>query len=272
MSQKTISILGLGWLGLPLAKALLDKGYVVKGSVTSTEKASELKGTGIDISIVKLYADQLEYTDAEFFSADVLIINFPPRRVNQIESIYPNQVGQLIPFILLSKVGKVIFISSTSVYPEVNRTVMEDDLLDPDKPSGIACLRAENELRQSDRFATTVIRFGGLIGADRNPHRFMKRGIKNGQAKVPVNLIHLDDCIGIIDHVIEQNIWGEVINGCCPEHPTREEFYTKAATVTGVEPPYFDLSSEFQFKKVSSEKLTNQLGYTFKYESPLNCI
>ena len=100
----------------------------------------------------------------------------------------------------------------------------------------------------------------------------MKRGIKNGEGNKPVNLIHLDDCIGIINHVIEQNIWGEVINGCCPEHPTRDEFYKKAAIVADVEPPLFDFSTEFKFKKVGTVKLTNQLGYTFKFQSPLDWL
>lgn len=272
MNRKTISILGLGWLGLPLAKSFLYNGYYMKGTVTGSVKANELKKSGIDVSLLKLFADKIECSDPDFFKCDVLIINFPPSRTKAIETIYPAQVKQILPFIHQNNVKKVLFVSSTSVYPEVNRIVSEDEVWLPDKPSGKACLNAENILHKDPHFSSTVIRFGGLIGPNRNPSRFIKDGIANGEGNKPVNLIHLYDCIGIINHVIKQKIWGEVINACCPEHPTRAEFYTKAAVAAGLEPPCFDLSSEFQFKKVNSEKLTNLLRYTFKYENPINFL
>jgi 3-hydroxyisobutyrate dehydrogenase-like beta-hydroxyacid dehydrogenase len=42
-----ISILGCGWLGLPLAKSLLAKSYEVKGSTTSENKLEVLINAGI---------------------------------------------------------------------------------------------------------------------------------------------------------------------------------------------------------------------------------
>ena len=41
-----ISILGCGWLGLPLAKALIENGFSVKGSTTSTDKLTALENAG----------------------------------------------------------------------------------------------------------------------------------------------------------------------------------------------------------------------------------
>lgn len=271
-TNKTISILGLGWLGLPLAKALLSKGYKVKGTVTNDEKAALLADSGIDVSLLTLHHQHMVLTNASFFDTDVLIVNIPPRRTDGIETIYPAQVMQLLPSIVRCQIGKVIFVSSTSVYPASEGTAIESETgLKPDKPSGVACLNAENVLQNDTRFATTVIRFGGLIGADRNPHRFMRSGVKNEAGNQPVNLIHLDDSIGIIAHLIENEIWGEVINGCCPVHPTREEFYRKAAEVAGVEPPLFENNSVEKHKTVSSEKII-ELGYQFKYQSPIDCL
>jgi UDP-N-acetyl-D-mannosaminuronate dehydrogenase len=37
-----IAILGLGWLGIPLAKYFAEKGAFVSGSTTSTQKLAEL--------------------------------------------------------------------------------------------------------------------------------------------------------------------------------------------------------------------------------------
>ena len=42
MNQR-ISILGCGWLGLPLAVELISKGYKVNGSTTSMTKVRELE-------------------------------------------------------------------------------------------------------------------------------------------------------------------------------------------------------------------------------------
>lgn len=49
-----ISILGCGWLGLPLAKQLIKKGFSVKGSTTSEEKISILKTEGIISFLISL--------------------------------------------------------------------------------------------------------------------------------------------------------------------------------------------------------------------------
>ena len=44
----------------------------------------------------------------------------------------------------------------------------------------------------------TILRFGGLIGEERNPLKYLiqKEEILNSDA--PINYIHLKDCIGII--------------------------------------------------------------------------
>ena len=45
--NKEISILGCGWLGFSLAKALTKLGYQVKGSTTTINKLEQLKEIGI---------------------------------------------------------------------------------------------------------------------------------------------------------------------------------------------------------------------------------
>lgn len=41
--MKTISIIGLGWLGKPLAEKLQQKGFTVKGSTTDSTKLETLQ-------------------------------------------------------------------------------------------------------------------------------------------------------------------------------------------------------------------------------------
>ena len=270
MKSGTVSILGCGWLGLPLGKYLRNRRFSVKGSVTNPEKFGLLHISGISPYRIVLNDSDIEVDDPTFFETDVLIISIPPRRIDGIERIFPTQIAQLIPVILKSKIRRVIFISSTSVYPENLKTASENDVLSPDKESGKACLAAENLLNNLTDFETTILRFGGLIGADRNPARFLQRSARP-VSNIPVNLIHQDDCIGIIAAILEKDIWGETLNACCTEHPLKKEFYGKAAQISGLpEPLISDLTESY--KIVDNSKLKRLLKYKFKFPSPMDYL
>lgn len=270
MKSGTISVLGCGWLGLPLGKHLLTNGFSVKGSLTSPEKMDLLADAGILPYRIVLNDTRVIVDDPAFFNCEVLIISIPPRRIETVEQVFPDQIGQLVPLILKSGIRKVIFISSTSVYPENLQTAREEDNFSPEKGSGKACLLAEKRLTTQTGFKTTVIRFGGLIGADRNPARFLLK-LSRTVPNTPVNLIHQDDCIGILSAIIEQEIWGETLNACCPEHPMKKDFYGKAAQLSGLpEPLVSDQASAY--KIVDSSKLIRLLDYTFIYPSPMDYL
>lgn len=270
MRSGTISILGCGWLGVPLAKDLLENGFSVKGSVTSPDKFELLRKEGILPYQVIVNENESVVNDITFFDCDVLIISIPPRRIEGIERVFPAQIAQLIPLIKNAGIKKVLFISSTSVYPDLQQTVREGDLLLPDKESGKALVRAENLLNNFKDFKTTILRFGGLIGAERNPARFLLKYSKP-IANAPVNLIHQDDCIQIISSIIEQELWGETLNACCPEHPLKKDFYGKAARISGLPEPLISDQAEV-YKIVDSSKLIRLLNYNFIYQSPMDYL
>ena len=76
----TIAILGCGWLGLPLAKSLLNDGCQVHGSTTSEEKLTDLQTAGIHPFLLSLSENEIK-GDVEGFlwDIDVLVINVPPK-------------------------------------------------------------------------------------------------------------------------------------------------------------------------------------------------
>lgn len=268
--RTTISILGCGWLGTELGKNLLQKGYIVKGSTSTNDRLNELEFTGIQPFYIRIEPDYIDIDYFSFFNTDVLVIAIPPKRVENITDIFPGQVKKIIELIRQMNIPKVLFVSSTSVYEPGNREVREGDKSKPEKPSGRAILEAEKILLEETGFQTTVVRFGGLIGANRNPGRFLA-GKKNVPAGTPVNLIHRDDCVRILSQIIEENIWGEVFNACSPVHPTKKEFYTKAAEVSDLPAPEFTGVQE-KYKIINSDKLVQRLGYTFKYPSPMDYL
>lgn len=270
MKQGRISILGCGWLGLPLAKHFLENGFEVNGSVTSPEKFEELSKAGISPFRIVLQDSDAIVDDFSFFDCNVLIVSIPPRRIAGIDHIFPAQISQLITLVLKAKIQKVIFISSTSVYPDRLQIAKETDVLNPEKESGKGLVAAEELLRGQSGFQTTILRFGGLIGADRNPARFLLKSTRS-IPNAPVNLIHQDDCIVIISEIVEQEIWNEILNACCPEHPFKKEFYGKAAQISGLPVPEIGEDSG-EYKIVDSSKLIRLLNYQFKFPSPMDYL
>ncbi|MGB7293751.1 MAG: SDR family oxidoreductase [Thermodesulfobacteriota bacterium] len=270
--METISILGCGWLGLPLGVYLVKKGYKVKGSTTEPDKLKLIKEKGIEPYLIVLSPEIYGENYDEFLNCDSLIIDFPPERRDDIIDYHQDQIKSLISAIGSGTVKHIIFTSSTSVYPDINREVYEAPEPKPTKPSGKALMKVENLLRESQKFKTTIIRFGGLIGYDRMPGKFLagKKDLASGDA--PVNLIHRDDCIEIIFRVIKKNIWGETFNACADFHPTRKQYYTEQAELIGQTPPAFSESEACNYKIVSNKKLKKLLNYKFKYPDPSRIV
>jgi nucleoside-diphosphate-sugar epimerase len=269
--MKQISILGCGWLGLPLAKAVIANGFSVKGSTTSEEKLSGLETEGIIPFLVALDSKRISGAIDDFLhGSETLIIDIPPQLRGKNndpstanEKIFVQKIKTLIPHIEKSTIENVLFVSSTSVYGKMDGTITEETIPKPDTESGKQLLEAELLLQSNPNFKTTLLRFGGLIGEDRNPVKFLagKQNIENPDACI--NFIHQEDCIGIILKIIELKSWGEIYNGVSPFHPTREAYYTQKATELSLPLPAFDHSKTTVEKLVLSDKATTFLGYSF---------
>ncbi len=267
MTIENVSILGCGWLGLPLAIDFISKGIAVKGSTTTEEKLVVLKSENIQPHLLTLASVNATTYSQFTLGSEVIIINIPPKRVPNIETVYLEQIERILPFI--NETQNVIFISSTSVYQNTNSEVFEDLKVVPEKPSGQAILKVEQKLQSVLKDRVTIIRMSGLVGYNRQPGRFLanKKELKNAEGSV--NIIHRDDCIGLIQKVIKQNAWGEIINGCADKHPTRQEFYTLAAKKLGLTPPEFIQEDTMSYKIVSNAKSKKLLGYSYLYSDPL---
>ncbi|MBC9929353.1 NAD(P)H-binding protein [Chitinophaga qingshengii] len=262
-----ISILSCGWLGKPLALALQDRGYAVKGARTSAAGVQELQAAGIDGYQVVLRPSVPE-APASFWDADILVINVPPRNRERGVAAHVAEIEALRTRLEASRIKKVLFVSSTSVYAGVDGPVTEENTLMPETPNGMALREVEQLLMQSVVFQTTILRFGGLIGYNRLPNaETLATQQRNNDA--PMNAIHRDDCIRIICDLIAKDIWGEVFNACASAHPLRYQYYRAAARALGLDIPEKYASVAPPHKLVNSDKLKHRLGYTFIYDDPL---
>ncbi|RYG02054.1 MAG: NAD-dependent epimerase/dehydratase family protein [Chitinophagaceae bacterium] len=260
-NKTTLSILGCGWYGLPMAKTLVKKGYTVKGSTTTTSKLQKLEEAGIDAHLIDF--DNSALSD-EFFKCDVLLIAIPPR-VNKPDALtYAQKVSLITEKALQHHVKNVMLISSTGIYPDDNFVVDETAIPIPNTPAGTALLEAENILKSINGFTSTIIRFAGLIGPERHlaKHFAGKADIANGLA--PINLIHLEDCIGLTLTIIEKEQFGHTYHGVSPSHRTREDFYTKACIASGLAKPSF-LKEKKNWKQIESKNVPEVLAYEYVF-------
>lgn len=261
-----IAILGCGWLGFPLAKSLLQNQFLINGSTTSSDKIAVLKNAGIDPFLISANENSIEGNMSGFLeNSEILIITIPPKlRLHQTEN-FVSKIKTIIPHIEKSSVKKVIFISSTSVFADNEALVTEKTKPAPETESGKQLLASENILLSNLNFKTTVVRFGGLIGNDRNPIKMLsgKTGIANPDA--PINLIHQEDCISILQKIIATNSFGKTYNAVAPFHPSRKEYYTQKAVELHLPLPEFDTTKPSRGKTVLSDYLCADLEFVFEY-------
>ena len=257
-----ISILGCGWYGKALAKMLLANGLVVKGSATSAEKAALLSSIDILPFLVDFKADSQTY-NPDFFNCDVLIVCIPPKTRQGEGGDYLPKIERIINTVKKQGINKVIYISSTAVYAESCSEVTEADIPEPDTGPGRILLEAEKLFYNETVFCTTVIRFGGLVGPGRHPGRFFAGKVDLPNGRAPVNLVHLDDCVGITLAIIQRAGFRCVINGVSPHHPEKSDFYKKASLQIGLAAPEF-IDELKNWKIVNSRLLPGVLHYRFR--------
>ena len=270
-NKGTISLLGCGWLGFPLALNLISRGFKVKGSTTSPDKLAIFKESGIDPYLVQFDTVSNNPDLHDFLDADILIVSVPPGR-RSIDGManYRKMAETIKDQLVNSRVSRLIFISSTSVYPDSNSILTEFSSIDPETESGIVLAETE-ALLSSLNMKVILLRLSGLIGPKRMPGRFFagKTNIPNGLA--PVNMIHQDDVISLINCLIDFETAEGVYIGCSPSHPSKEEFYTLAASSEQLNPPTF-ISEKLRWKLISSERTNRELSFTYKYPSLMDWL
>ncbi|MGF1721239.1 NAD(P)H-binding protein [Vibrio kyushuensis] len=282
----TITIIGAGWLGTPLATALLSKQYHVFASKTSQEKAQELQQLGVDGFCCDLSKPHDLANILITQKTDIVIGCFPPGFRRGLTQEYQLMWKQITEAATRAKVKKIIMISSSAVYPaislqqensgsEVTNLIMDESKASWTKAkqqdtnhSNIrfsedakVMLNAEQHVIDSGtEFA--ILRLSGLIGPNRHPARFVSK-LKQVSNTAPANMLHLDDAVGSIVFAI-QGIKNQVINVTTPDTMTKDEFYRQALYTANLPSSQLPQVIDSPDKKIDTSKLLS-LGYQYKH-------
>ncbi len=264
--QKTISILGCGWLGLPLAVSLVSQDYKIKGSTTRVDKLDQLEKAGIEPYLLKV-TDKLEGDFQDLFETDVLVINIPPgRREQDVVKSYPLRTKLILDQFRIPESIHVIFISSTGVYQSTGGVVDESLSCHPERDSGKAILKAESIIMELSH-SFTILRMAGLVGGERQPGRWFEGKTDIPGGDTPVNMIHQADCIRAITSVISLPATGDIYNLCADEHPVKKVFYATQSQKLSLASPVF-LEGTIPHKIVDNAKFKERYNFSYQYPDP----
>ncbi len=252
-----ISIIGLGWYGLPLAEQLRKKHKIV-GTKSTHEAVAKWTHKRISPYHLNLNEKIEPHFTFPVFDVDAIVLNIPPNRKSpDAAAEYLKWMENLKAHISKHPVQHLVFISSTGVFSNGQGGVTENTLPHPKSISGKALYQAEKFFQKNFSGKLSIIRPGGLVGGDRHPAKFLagRKDLKGGNH--PVNLIHRDDLISLTEAVLYNNFSQKTFHAVANEHPNKKEFYTDAAKRLGLSPPAFD-RSDLSTGKTIDNAITTQ--------------
>ncbi|MFQ6370614.1 SDR family oxidoreductase [Shewanella sp. YIC-542] len=266
--MKHIAVFGCGWFGLPLAQALQQQDFQVKGSKTTEDGVAALTAAGIDGVLLNLPgAEPLPAT--LLAGCDGLVVNIPPGLRHGNDDLLLQKLSRLTDAVTQSALQRVIFISSTGAYSQTSGVLAEQDLTVAKEGSCAMLQQAEQLFLQlaSNTLQVTVLRFAGLVGPGRHPGRFMAGRCELSGANQPVNLVHLNDCIAAVMAVLRADNPGEVYNLCAPFTMDKKTFYGLSATQLGLPLPQFQPVSRHDpsGKKIDGSLICRELGFHYQH-------
>ena len=266
-----VLIAGCGELGIALAKTLSDSGHSVTGirrdgsklpsfiTPISADLSRTLPELSSSFDYVFYMASAGKYKDAAYYQAYVQ----GPR--NLIKAL-SNQ----------TQLKRTFFISSSSVFGQSDgELVNENSVAEAHGFSSERILEGE-EIFQDSAIATTVVRFSGIYGPGRT-HLIdlVLQGKAHCVEDVWSNRIHVEDCVGVLEHLMNQDRNGNEIAPLyigVDDTPTPScevyEWLAEELCVSNIdhrEPT--ENSRLLRSNKRLSNALIKSTGYEFKYPS-----
>lgn len=270
--QKTITILGYGYVSRFLAKELHNLGWTVFSTSRKVEPGNPIKDGYA--TIINFFDDNLA---SLITSSNVLLSTIPPEE--EITDPALQRYGHLISRQKFDWVG---YLSSTSVYGDHNgEWVDELTKCEPSNPKSEKRLAAENlwlNLYSKHDLPVHIFRLSGIYGPQRNCLEEISNGknftlLKENQF---FSRIHIDDICHVLLKSITHPTPGEIYN-LSDNEPCQTHIVNQyGAELLGRKPlrevPIEDavLSEQAKFffqdnKKVRNQKIVEKLNIRFRY-------
>ena len=228
--MKTVFIFGLGYVGVPLAQALADQGWQIRGTTRTPSKLADKADQGWQILPFQS-GQPLADPAAAFADIDAIISTITA--IGGSDPVLDEHGDDLANFS-----GWSGYVSATSVYPDMPHDICyEDTEVAPATARGKA--RVVAEARWQEAFGTEIFRAAGIYGVGRSPFDALRDGTariieREGQV---FNRIHVDDICRIIIAAMAKPRSGRIINLADHKPAPQGDVVRHAAGLIGIEPP-----------------------------------
>jgi nucleoside-diphosphate-sugar epimerase len=272
-------IVGCGYVGLPLGKALVRQGHAVFGLRRSVLAEAELRAAGI----TPLQADITQPETLAKLPRDFdWVVNCTASGgggVDDYRKIYLDGNRNLVSWLADAPVKKFIYTSSTSVYGQNDGSlVTENSPAEPAEETSNILVGAEKLLLSAvaeRRFPAVILRVAGIYGPGRG-HGF--KAFLRGEARIEgdgsrfLNMIHRDDLIGVIIAALRDAKPGEIFNAA-DSGPVSQRIFFAWLAAELKQPMPAAVSTDVEIlrkrgvtnKRVSNAKLRAELKYQFQF-------
>ncbi len=270
---KRILILGAGYVGVPFAQRMLEEGHEVVLASRSVGDSTNLgAGRLQNISVDITESNSLRRL-AGTFDEVVNCVSSSRGGVDVYRAVFLGGTRNLIEWLKANPPGRVVFTSSSSVYGQVDGSIVgEDSETTPAGETGQVLVEAERLWLES-ALPATVLRIAGIYGPERG-HLFLKylRGEAGitGDPNRYLNQIHRDDVAGAIAAALSCENPVSICNVADDSPVSQIEFFQWLAEMLNRPmPPVVegDVKGKRAVtnKRVSNERLKKALGYQLKY-------
>ena len=263
--MKRFLLIGCGYLGLRVARRLLEVGHSVSATTRKPSRAEQFRALGID----PVVCDVLDPASLRFPAADgaAHAVGLDRSAGVPMRAVYVDGLANAVR--ALPAATPFVHVSSTSVYGQADgQEVGDDGDTHPVEESGKVVLEAERMLRAL-RPDAAILRFAGIYG----PGRLLRAAaLRAGEALASdadgwLNLIHVEDGARAVAAALGHAPAGLTCNVCDSHPTTRRAFYTRLAQLLGAPPAAFSdaPAPEKSNRRIVGERLGHALGVRLDY-------
>ena len=205
-----ILIVGTGDIGGHLAETLVQQGHDVWGIRRSNKPVAEgVTVISADVADAETLIDLPTELDIVVYS-----VASPVFSKEGYHNYYVKGLKNILKAVKDQSPKRVIFVSSSSVYHQMDgEWVDETSETKPSSFAGKEMLAAEEALNAAN-VPSTSVRFTGIYGPGRT--RMIEQARHGGycdpEPAVWTNRIHRDDCIGVLNLLINKSLAGETLD------------------------------------------------------------
>jgi nucleoside-diphosphate-sugar epimerase len=275
--SKKLAIFGCGYLGSELAHQALELGWHVSAVTRNADAVASLKDAGVH----KVVAADLDDDSwkGEIDSTQDFVVNCvgaASADLNGYLKSYIDGQDAVVKWARDGKVGTYVFTSSTSVYPQTGRRLVDETASSDGVSEKGGLLLAAEQLGFSSGQGigrSFILRLAGLYGPSR--HLFLD-SVRNGETQAGdgdriLNLIHRDDAVSAILAVLHagEQFIGRIYNVSDGNHSSRAEIVAWLADKLGVDAPSFAGSdgANASNRKISNDRIRDELNWVPVYPS-----